>query len=69
MAYTHASLYECMRLYPPDPVDTKEAVYGDVLPDGTLVKKGWRVTYHIYVWEGLRRYGDLIVLSFDPIGG
>jgi len=48
MVYTHASLYESMRLYPPVPVDTKEAAHDDVLPDGTLVKKGWRVTYHIY---------------------
>jgi fatty acid omega-hydroxylase len=37
-----------MRLYPPVPVDTKEAAYDDVLPNGTLVKKGWRLTYHIY---------------------
>nr|P98188.1 RecName: Full=Cytochrome P450 94A2; AltName: Full=P450-dependent fatty acid omega-hydroxylase [Vicia sativa]AAG33645.1 cytochrome P450-dependent fatty acid hydroxylase [Vicia sativa] len=48
MVYTHAALCESMRLYPPLPVDTKVAVHDDVLPDGTLVKKGWRVTYHIY---------------------
>ncbi|XP_020233338.1 cytochrome P450 94A2 [Cajanus cajan] len=48
MVYTHAALCETMRLYPPVPVDTKEAVDDDVLPDGTLVKKGWRVAYHIY---------------------
>lgn len=48
MVYTHAALCESMRLYPPVPVDTKEAVNDDVLPDGTLVKKGWRVAYHIY---------------------
>ncbi|KAK2401606.1 cytochrome P450 94A1 [Trifolium repens] len=48
MVYTHASLCESMRLYPPVPVDTKEAAYDDVLPNGTLVKKGWRLTYHIY---------------------
>ncbi|KAL5068117.1 hypothetical protein RYX36_019004 [Vicia faba] len=48
MVYTHAALCESMRLYPPVPVDTKVAVHDDVLPDGTLVNKGWRVTYHIY---------------------
>ena len=48
MVYTHAALCESMRLYPPVPVDGKEAAYDDILPDGTLVKKGWRVTYHIY---------------------
>ncbi|KAI4349422.1 hypothetical protein L6164_010012 [Bauhinia variegata] len=48
MVYTHAALCESMRLYPPVPVDTKEAVADDVLPDGTFVKKGTRVAYHIY---------------------
>ncbi|KAF9611053.1 hypothetical protein IFM89_026933 [Coptis chinensis] len=42
MAYTHASLCESMRLYPPVPADTKEAAGDDVLPDGTVVKKGMR---------------------------
>ncbi|PKI60051.1 hypothetical protein CRG98_019536 [Punica granatum] len=48
MVYTHAALCESMRLYPPVPVDTKEALVDDFLPDGTLVKKGTRVVYHPY---------------------
>lgn len=48
MIYTHASLCESMRLYPPVPVDTKEAVADDVLPEGTVVKKGDRIAYHPY---------------------
>lgn len=48
MVYTHAALCESMRLYPPVPVDTKEAAMDDVLPDGTFVKKGTRVAYHVY---------------------
>uniref|UniRef100_A0A5B7BF79 Cytochrome P450 94A2-like n=1 Tax=Davidia involucrata TaxID=16924 RepID=A0A5B7BF79_DAVIN len=48
MVYTHASLSESMRLYPPVPVDTKEAMDDNVLPDGTVVKKGMRVSYHPY---------------------
>ncbi|KAL6549298.1 hypothetical protein OROHE_008415 [Orobanche hederae] len=48
MVYTHASLCESMRLYPPVPVDTKAALKDDVLPDGTVVKKGMRVSYHPY---------------------
>ncbi|THG21566.1 hypothetical protein TEA_007940 [Camellia sinensis var. sinensis] len=48
MVYTHASLSESMRLYPPVPVDGKEAVDDDVLPDGTVIKKGTRVSYHPY---------------------
>ncbi|XP_061354015.1 cytochrome P450 94A1-like [Gastrolobium bilobum] len=48
MVYTHAALCESMRLYPPVPIDTKEAVVDDVLPDGTVVKKGTMVSYHVY---------------------
>ncbi|XP_055834506.1 cytochrome P450 94A2-like [Solanum dulcamara] len=48
MAYTHASLCESMRLYPPVPVDTKEAMEDDILPDGTFVNKGTRISYHPY---------------------
>ncbi|KAL0357502.1 UNVERIFIED_CONTAM: cytochrome [Sesamum calycinum] len=48
MVYVHASLCESMRLYPPVPVDTKEALSDDVLPDGTVVRKGTRVSYHPY---------------------
>ena len=43
-----AALCESMRLYPPVPTDGKEAVEDDVLPDGTKVKKGMTVTYHVY---------------------
>ncbi|CAA2978167.1 cytochrome P450 94A2-like [Olea europaea subsp. europaea] len=48
LVYTHASLCESMRLYPPVPVDTKSAVNRDVLPDGTVVEKGTRISYHPY---------------------
>lgn len=46
--YLNAALHESLRLFPPVPVDTKEAVRDDVLPDGTVVLKGHRVTYNVY---------------------
>ncbi|MBA0584506.1 cytochrome P450 94A2 [Gossypium raimondii] len=48
MAYIHASLCESMRLYPPVPTDSKRAMADDVLPDGTVVKRGSVVTYAPY---------------------
>ncbi|KAL4575301.1 hypothetical protein LXL04_022143 [Taraxacum kok-saghyz] len=48
MAYLHAAIYESMRLYPPIQFDSKFAVEDDKLPDGTLVEKGTRVTFHPY---------------------
>ncbi|XP_043690531.1 cytochrome P450 94A1-like [Telopea speciosissima] len=48
MVYTHAALCESMRLYPPVPSDGKQAASDDVLPDGSVVKKGMQVLYHPY---------------------
>ncbi|XP_010679199.2 cytochrome P450 94A2 [Beta vulgaris subsp. vulgaris] len=49
MVYIHAALCESMRLYPPVPVDAKQAAADDVLPDGTHVVKGMWVAYIPYV--------------------
>lgn len=43
-----ACLCESMRLYPPVAWDSKHATCDDVLPDGTLVNAGDRVTYFPY---------------------
>ncbi|KAL6549310.1 hypothetical protein OROHE_008427 [Orobanche hederae] len=59
MVYTHASLCESMRLYPPVPVDTKAALKDDVLPDGTVVKKGMRVSYHPYAMGRVEKEEDV----------
>jgi 12-hydroxyjasmonoyl-L-amino acid 12-hydroxylase / fatty acid hydroxylase len=46
--YTHAVLYENMRLFPPVQFDSKFCGAADVLPDGTYVAGGARVMYHPY---------------------
>lgn len=48
MNFLKACLCESMRLYPPIAWDSKHATCDDVLPDGTLVKRGDRVTYFPY---------------------
>ncbi|CAL4899558.1 unnamed protein product [Urochloa decumbens] len=48
MRALHAALCETMRLYPPVAWDSKHAAAGDVLPDGTRVGRGDRVTYFPY---------------------
>ncbi|KAF8666396.1 hypothetical protein HU200_053503 [Digitaria exilis] len=48
MRALHAALCETMRLYPPVAWDSKHAAEGDVLPDGTVVGPGDRVTYFPY---------------------
>ncbi|MQL79787.1 hypothetical protein Taro_012247 [Colocasia esculenta] len=48
MRVLEACLYESMRLYPPVAWDSKHAAGDDVLPDGTRVGRGDRVTYFPY---------------------
>ncbi|KAM1098490.1 hypothetical protein ACFX19_015992 [Malus domestica] len=55
MHYLHAAISEAMRLYPPVPIDTRECLNDDVLPDGTAVAKGWLVTYHAYAMGRMER--------------
>ncbi|KAG0487584.1 hypothetical protein HPP92_009679 [Vanilla planifolia] len=45
LKYLEASLMESMRLYPPVVWDSKHADEDDVLPDGTVVRRGDRVMY------------------------
>ncbi|KAK4482276.1 hypothetical protein RD792_009428 [Penstemon davidsonii] len=66
MVYTHASLCESMRLYPPVPMDSKEAVNDDVLPDGTTVKKGTRVIYHPYAMGRVKKVWGADWAEFRP---
>ena len=66
MVYTHASLCESMRLYPPVPIDSKEAVNDDVLPGGTVVKKGMRVTYFPYAMGRLEMLWGSDWAEFKP---
>ncbi|KAL3512581.1 hypothetical protein ACH5RR_025298 [Cinchona calisaya] len=56
MNYIKACLCESMRLYPPVVWDSKHAENDDILPDGTIVYKGNRVTYFQY---GMGRIEEL----------
>lgn len=66
MTYTHASLCESMRLYPPVPTDSKEASSDDVLPDGTVVKKGNRMVYHPYAMGRIEKLWGSDWPEFKP---
>ncbi|KAK4284227.1 hypothetical protein QN277_001086 [Acacia crassicarpa] len=66
MHYLNAAVYESMRLYPPIQFDSKFAVEDDVLPDGTFVSKGTRVTYHPYAMGRMERIWGSDCLEFKP---
>ncbi|KAF3787111.1 Cytochrome P450 94B3 [Nymphaea thermarum] len=56
LKFLKACLCESMRLYPPVAWDSKHAESDDILPDGTFVRKGSRVTFFPY---GMGRMEDL----------
>lgn len=66
MPYLHAVLYETMRLSPPVQFDSKFCQDDDVLPDGTLVKSGTRVTYHPYAMGRMESIWGPDCLDFKP---
>ncbi|XP_009618179.1 cytochrome P450 94C1-like [Nicotiana tomentosiformis] len=64
--YLQASIYESMRLYPPIQFDSKFCLEDDILPDGTFVKKGTRVTYHPYAMGRMEELWGCDSLEFKP---
>ncbi|KAK9283151.1 hypothetical protein L1049_011382 [Liquidambar formosana] len=66
MHYLHAAVYESLRLYPPVQFDSKFALEDDILPDGTFVRKGTRVTYHPYAMGRMETLWGADCLEFKP---
>lgn len=66
MPVLEACLCESMRLYPPVAWDSKHAVDGDTLPDGTNVGKGDRVTYFPYGMGRMESVWGKDRLEFRP---
>ncbi|XP_055827323.1 cytochrome P450 94B3-like [Solanum dulcamara] len=66
MKYLAACLNESMRLYPPVVWDSKHADKDDVLPDGTRIQKGNRVTYFPYGMGRMEEIWGKDQLEFKP---
>ncbi|XP_061355060.1 cytochrome P450 94C1-like [Gastrolobium bilobum] len=66
MHYLNAAVHESMRLFPPVQFDSKYATEDDVLPDGTFVRKGNRVTYHPYAMGRMEQIWGPDCLEFKP---
>lgn len=49
MKILNGVVLESLRLYPPVPMDLKEAAIDDVLPDGRTVTKGTRIVFEVFV--------------------
>ncbi|AES88420.1 cytochrome P450 family 94 protein [Medicago truncatula] len=66
MHYLNGAIHESMRLFPPVQFDSKFALEDDVLPDGTFIKKGSRVTYHPYAMGRMENIWGPDCLEFKP---
>ncbi|CAN6464804.1 unnamed protein product [Victoria cruziana] len=66
MKFLKACLCESMRLYPPVPWDSKHAENDDILPDGTFVGKGTRVTFFPYGMGRMENLWGKDCLEFRP---
>ncbi|GAB4833416.1 hypothetical protein Ancab_031659 [Ancistrocladus abbreviatus] len=66
LQYLQAAVYESMRLYPPVQFDSKFCLDDDVLPDGSVVKKGTRVTYHPYAMGRMEEIWGADCMEFKP---
>lgn len=64
--YLHAALSETLRLFPAVPIDAKEAAHDDVLPDGTVVKKGTLMGYVPYSMGRMKSLWGDDALDFKP---
>ncbi|KAG8387516.1 hypothetical protein BUALT_Bualt02G0029200 [Buddleja alternifolia] len=66
MHYLQAAVHEAMRLFPPVQFDSKFCENDDVLPDGTFVGRGARVTYHPYAMGRMERIWGEDCHEFKP---
>nr|A0A517FND0.1 RecName: Full=Cytochrome P450 CYP94D109; Short=PpCYP94D109 [Paris polyphylla]QDS03630.1 cytochrome P450 CYP94D109 [Paris polyphylla] len=66
MDYLHAVLSETLRLYPIVPLHARYTLADDVLPDGTMVKKGSTVMHSIYAMGRMESIWGADCLEFRP---
>ncbi|XP_073143108.1 cytochrome P450 94C1 [Henckelia pumila] len=66
MHYLQAAVHESLRLFPPVQFDSKFSEADDVLPDGTMVSGGARVTYHPYAMGRMERIWGHDFAEFKP---
>lgn len=64
--YLNAAVHESMRLYPPIQFNSKFCREDDILPDGTLVRSGTRVTYHPYAMGRMKEIWGPDCLEYKP---
>ncbi|PIA30064.1 hypothetical protein AQUCO_05700043v1, partial [Aquilegia coerulea] len=66
LVYLHASLCESLRLYPPLPVTHRGVQKEDVLPDGTMVKPGWKILISMFAMGRMESVWGKDCLEYKP---
>ncbi|KAF6140312.1 hypothetical protein GIB67_014555 [Kingdonia uniflora] len=66
LVYLHAALTESLRLYPPLPMNLKMCLRDDILPDGTVMKKGMKILISVYAMARMESVWGKDCLEFKP---
>lgn len=66
MPYLEAALYETLRLHPSVPIEGREALEPDVLPNGIKVPAGVSVDYSPWMYGRSKHIWGETALEFDP---
>ncbi|KAF6140681.1 hypothetical protein GIB67_013974 [Kingdonia uniflora] len=66
LVYLHAALCESFRLYPPLPINHKGVDKDDVLPDGTVVKAGFKIFISMYAMGRMEWLWGKDCLEYKP---
>ncbi|KAF5178957.1 Cytochrome p450 [Thalictrum thalictroides] len=66
LVYLHATLCEVLRLYPSVPINRKEVVRKDVLPDGRKVKPGMTIVISMYAMARMESIWGTDCSEFKP---
>ncbi|KAF6149133.1 hypothetical protein GIB67_025989 [Kingdonia uniflora] len=66
LVYLHAALSESLRLHPPLPMNLKMCQEDDVLPDGTIMKKGMKIYISVYAMARMKWVWGKDCLEYKP---
>ncbi|CAL5186280.1 unnamed protein product [Lathyrus oleraceus] len=66
LIYLHGAICEALRLFPPIPFETKQAIKGDILPSGHVVNPNTTILFSLYSMGRVEETWGKDCLEFKP---
>ncbi|XP_027358758.1 alkane hydroxylase MAH1-like [Abrus precatorius] len=66
LVYLHGSLCESLRLFPPIPIERKQAIKGDILPSGHRINANTMILFSLYAMGRFEQIWGKDCLEFKP---